>query len=238
MIGWRGPTLAMVPAFALLIALGWWQIGRKAEKEALLAAIATRASGPAIALWPEPMWQSLVAEEIIFQKVAIEGQFHTEPTLRLYALRDTDPGRTLPEAGWYVLTPFEVHGGGLVLVNRGFVGINQPSPPPPGSRLKLEAFVRPNETPSLFSAADNPIANAWYTRDSRAMAVKQSLPPVAPFTLDQITPNPSGVPDARVKPASLPNRHLEYALTWFSLALTLLGVWAVFVAGRLKRRPG
>jgi surfeit locus 1 family protein len=46
--------------------------------------------------------------------------------------------------------------------------------------------------------------------------------------------NPGGFPKGGVTRLTLPNRHLEYALTWYGLALTLVGVYAVFAAGRLR----
>jgi surfeit locus 1 family protein len=36
----------------------------------------------------------------------------------------------------------------------------------------------------------------------------------------------------------LPNRHLEYALTWYGLAAALLGVFAAFAVTRWRQPPG
>jgi surfeit locus 1 family protein len=45
---------------------------------------------------------------------------------------------------------------------------------------------------------------------------------------------PGGLPRGGVTRLSLPNRHLEYALTWYGLAATLLGVYSVFSINRLR----
>ena len=59
-----------------------------------------------------------------------------------------------------------------------------------------------------------------------------------PFTIDaDARPEPpGGLPRGGVTRLDLPNRHLEYALTWYGLALTLIGVYAAFAASRLRIR--
>ena len=56
----------------------------------------------------------------------------------------------------------------------------------------------------------------------------------APFFLDAEA-QPGGLAQGRGNPLGLPNRHLEYALTWYGLALALIGVYSVFIVGRLRR---
>jgi surfeit locus 1 family protein len=57
-----------------------------------------------------------------------------------------------------------------------------------------------------------------------------------PFFVDaEASPeNPGGFPKGGVTRLALSNRHLEYALTWYGLALTLIGVFAAFAVGRLR----
>ena len=45
---------------------------------------------------------------------------------------------------------------------------------------------------------------------------------------------PGGLPKGGVTRVALPNRHLEYALTWYGLALTLIGVYLAFAISRLR----
>lgn len=229
------PLIAILPALVLLCGLGIWQLERKQEKEALIAAIATRSNPPALKLWREAQWAGLLGPDIIFQRVTAAGSFLPEPTFRLYALREDAPGRARAEAGWYVLTPFRLRDGGLVIVNRGFIEAHAPLPPPLAGEIVIEALVRPGEKPGWFAAEDDSKTNSWYTRDPGKMAKSAGLAAVAPFMLDEVTPELPGRLRLDKKPPALPNRHLEYALTWFALALTLGAVGAVFIAGRLKR---
>jgi surfeit locus 1 family protein len=65
------------------------------------------------------------------------------------------------------------------------------------------------------------------------MTARAGLPAdskVVPFFVDaDRTPNPGGFPIGGVTIVDLPNNHLQYALTWFGLALTLIGVFAAYV---------
>ena len=49
---------------------------------------------------------------------------------------------------------------------------------------------------------------------------------------------PGGLPKGGVTRLDLPNRHLEYAITWYGLALTLVGVYAAFARGRWRACAG
>jgi surfeit locus 1 family protein len=62
---------------------------------------------------------------------------------------------------------------------------------------------------------------------------------VLPFVIEadaQPLP-PGGLPKGGVTRIALPNRHLEYAVTWYGIALTLVGVYLVFAINRLRASP-
>ena len=70
----------------------------------------------------------------------------------------------------------------------------------------------------------------------RDRAAADHLTHVMPFYLTaDATPVPGGYPigGARV---SLPNNHLEYALTWYGLAALCVIYYVLFIRGRLKER--
>jgi len=61
------------------------------------------------------------------------------------------------------------------------------------------------------------------------MALADRLDRVAPLYIDSdTTPNPGGWPKGGVTRLQLPNDHLQYAITWFSLAVALIVVYFVF----------
>jgi surfeit locus 1 family protein len=91
------------------------------------------------------------------------------------------------------------------------------------------------EARSYFTPADDPAKNLWFVRDPAAIAAAKGLS-VAPFYIEQESPAAAGGPlVGRLQP-SLPNNHLQYALTWYALALVLAAVFVVWAVG--NRRMG
>lgn len=235
---WLLPTLAMLPALAVLVLLGTWQLERKSWKEALIAIATSRAFGQAQPLAPQSALASLDPDAIDFERVSLRGTFRAQE-FHLFGIREAGPGHAEPEPGWFVYAPVDVEGGGVVIVDRGFVPMEEKGAAaarrPPEGEIAIEGIVRRAEARTLFSAADDPEKNAWYTRDAHAFATGVGLADAAPFTVEQATPNPTGRPIVDPPRVTFPNRHLEYAITWYGLALTLIGVWAAFVWGRMRR---
>jgi surfeit locus 1 family protein len=228
-------------AFAILIALGFWQLARKGEKEALIAAVQARAHGPAEALPAPAAWPGLDLARLDYRRVRLDGRFRPDREAHVYGIAN-DPRTRAAQPGWFVYAPFELVGGGVVLVNRGFVPVDRKDPrarpePPLGAAVVIEGLVRTPEERGLFRPADDPAANVLHTRDPAALARALGVA-AAPFTVDQATPNPAELPRAGLTRLVFPNRHLEYALTWFGLAATLVGVWGAYVFGRRRRHSG
>ena len=92
--------------------------------------------------------------------------------------------------------------------------------------------LRQPESGNSFSAPNTP--QRWYTRDVPAMAATLKAPNPAPLVIMAETatnPEWQGLIPAPI-PADIPNRHLEYALTWYGLAAALLGVYAAVLFRR------
>lgn len=89
----------------------------------------------------------------------------------------------------------------------------------------------------MFDGVADPAKNIWYVR-----APAEMWPADPDGTLnemwayvDQTGPIPAGgFPLPLAGKIELSNLHLEYAITWYGLALTLLGVYSVYAWGRLK----
>ena len=246
------PTLLSVAALAVLLGLGTWQLQRKAWKESLIAAITARTRAE-----PRPLdgHVLLIAGPVgaEYLRVRATGSFVHGQERHVFM-----PGREGP--GWLVVTPLVREDGPLVLVNRGWVpdALRDPAKRPAGQlrgKVDVVGLLRAAERPGWFQAVNDPRANAWYWRDVAAMwrcrpgteasqdCRRLSMPPelkhlpaALPFVLDaEPTPaNPGGWPRGGATNLSIPNRHLEYAVTWYGLAATLLGVFAAFARGRLR----
>jgi cytochrome oxidase assembly protein ShyY1 len=92
------------------------------------------------------------------------------------------------------------------------------------------------ETRGMFTPAYDPKSNVWYLREPQAIADAKKWANAAPFYIDQEAPvPPGGLPLPGKLEVHLTDNHLQYALTWFGLALALVGVYVVWLAGRLRR---
>jgi surfeit locus 1 family protein len=97
----------------------------------------------------------------------------------------------------------------------------------------VEGLLRAPEARNPFTPDDKPEQRLFYARDAAAIAAGLGLTGVAPFTLDDRASGPSGLPQGGETRLTFTNRHMEYALTWYGLAASLM---AVMVAAFLRRR--
>lgn len=232
-------TLLTLGALAAPLSLGIWQLERRAWKSGLIAKIGTRAKGEPVPLRRAmQIWRE--TGEIEYYRVTLEGRFQHGQERHLYALHNT-------EQGWRIITPLQTEDGALVLVDRGFVphALKEAQSRRAsliGGKARLTGLARAPEVKSWFLPENEAAANRWFWRDLQGMAASiyaqdaASMARLAPFYIEaEAAPAPAGWPKGGVTRLQLPNRHLEYALTWFGVALALLGVYAFFVGSRLRR---
>jgi surfeit locus 1 family protein len=220
------PTVFTVPVMLLLLGLGFWQIERLFWKREL---IAQRQAAVAAAATAVPQsFQEARADE--FHHVTDEGVFLHDKEIFLGAT--SEAGRN----GYQVLTPLKEPGGGIVFVNRGFIPaeLKDPATRSAGQisgTVRVVGLVRlpPAEKPAWFLPDNRVDLNYWFWIDLPAMAVTEQLNRVASFYIDaDTTPNLGGWPKGGVTRLELPNDHLQYAITWFSLAVALIVVYFLF----------
>ncbi|SCY89009.1 SURF1 family protein [Microvirga guangxiensis] len=233
------PGVAALIALAILLSLGTWQMQRKAWKESLIQQIETRAYGEPGAILPESEWARWHADQDEFRKVRVTGTFLHDLEAHVYGLA---PGtrQGAPIQGYYILTPLRLATGGIVMINRGFVptDLKNPATRPqsqPSGQVTVTGLVRAPEARNIFTPNDDLARNLWFARNPQAIAAARGLESVAPFLIDaDATPNPGGWPRGGQTPLTLPNNHLQYAVTWYGIALTLVAVFAAFAWRRIK----
>jgi surfeit locus 1 family protein len=230
-----GLTVATILALILLLGLGVWQLQRLKWKEGLLAHIAALQSAPARPL--EPELDALAAgRNVDFTRVRLTCPgLGAAPFLELYGLKDG-------QAGWRLVSACAVSSRRYrtVLVDRGFV-IDTVTARPPVDRsaaapVELVGVLRTPDRPSFMTPKNRTDGDRWYSRDIPAMARTLGAAQPAPiFLFAETSSNPgfAGLEPAPL-PAEIPNRHLEYALTWFGLAAALAGVYAAVLLRRRK----
>jgi len=225
-------SVATLLALAVLIGLGVWQLQRRAEKHALLDQIAARTeAGPA------PIEILLATGSYAAYRPATAlGTFDYDKQVYVYAPRTGD-GPTRP--GNKVVTPFRLTSGGTILVDRGWAppdwpAVRDKSRPDPEGEVEVEGMLRPAATPGTFTPAPDLAKRAFYARDSAAIAAALGLTLKSPLILEATAR--LGDPEPLPVEFNIPDNHLNYALTWFSLAVVLLVIYLRFhyVRGRLK----
>ena len=135
-----------------------------------------------------------------------------------------------------MLTPLREPGGRIVFVNRGFIPaeLKDPAKRSAGQisgTVRVAGLLRlpPAEKPAWFLPDNRADLNYWFWIDLPAMAAADELDRVAPFYIDaDATPNPGGWPKGGITRLELRNDHLQYAITWFSLAVALIVVYVLF----------
>ncbi len=263
-------------AFIGFVALGAWQLERRAWKLDLIQRVESRIRAPAIAA-PGPSAWPLIAtprdgkryegkpyegKHYEYVRVEVSGRYLSGADTRVQAV-------TAIGAGYWLLTPLQRADGSIVLINRGFV---TPEWAPEPSRtsavtpygaapeIRVTGLLRLSEPGGAFLRRNAPADGRWYSRDVHAMAAAHGLQRVAPYFIDadavdadaidadSLAANSldaDAVDDARSvaagtvrSGASEPvggltvvrfrNHHLQYALTWFALALMVVAaVWRV-----------
>jgi len=232
-----GLTVATAVALAILIGLGAWQLQRLKWKEGLLAHVAALQHAPARPI--EPALDDLArGRDVDFTRVRVTCPgLATAPFLELFGLKDGEPGARLVSACPVASLRYRT-----VLVDRGFVADTVAERPrvdrAESAPVELVGVLRTPDR-ATFVTPKNPsgAAGRWFSRDVPAMARALGAPPAAApiFLFAETSSNPqfAALRPAPL-PAEIPNRHLEYALTWFGLAAALAGVYLAVLLRRRK----
>jgi len=238
---WRGALMLalLVGAFAILVGLGTWQVQRLHWKEGLLASIDQRIHSAPQGL-AEMERRFAETGDVDYEPVVVGGTFVHSAERHFFATWKGAPG-------YHVYTPLRLDDGRYLFVNRGFVPFDdkEAATRPQGQvegRVELTGLARdpiPGKPSSLVPDND-PAGNIFYWKDLAAMAATSGLPAdaaVLPFFVDAgPAPNPGGLPVGGVTLISLPNSHLQYAITWYGLAASLVAVAGAWFWRRRRAR--
>lgn len=221
------PTLFTIPALIALVGLGIWQVQRLHWKDALIAERQARSGAPAMTL---PATVESPAD-LEFYPVRVRGGFRHDREMYLAA-------RTLGgRPGLHVVTPMILEDGRALLVDRGWIPETRKDPATRAEGqvagvVQLEGLARMGGWKGFgFLKPENlPRENLWFWVDPPAMAAAAGLSGAVKEIYLEAGPaeNPGGLPKGGQTRIQLPNDHLEYAITWFSLALALVVIYVVY----------
>jgi len=223
------PTLWFLPGLALLIGLGVWQIERLHEKEALIASVAAGMRAPPVALADALRTGPQSAE---WHHVRVAGRFLHDKEAYLFAQGP------LGAVGVQIVTPLVQSDGTTVLINRGFVpqALKDPSTRTAAQvrgEVALNGVLRLSQQPGMFTPAPDAKARLWFVKNVPEIAAALGVAIQDPIIIEaDATPNPGGWPLGGQTVLDFPNDHLQYAVTWFGLALALIGVYLLYHRSR------
>ncbi len=234
-------SLFILAAVAVLVGLGIWQLQRRAEKHALIAALDARLTVAPVALPQAAAWAGLAADRDEFRRVAFTATYAPLPDAMVYssgsALRDDISG-----PGAWAFLPARLASGETIAVNAGFVQNTMQdraqqdraaSRLVSGQPVALTGYLRFPESQGALTPAADIGKRLWFTRDvpamARALGWGEGGKSIAPFYVDLESPVPdSGIPKPGPLRVRLKDDHLQYAITWFGLAAVVMfsfGFW-------------
>ncbi len=236
-------TLAMV---TLLIGLGLWQLQRRLEKHALVAALTERLAAAPGPLPPSSQWSALQPVGDEFRRVSFKAKYESLPDAMVYsagsAVREDITG-----PGTWAFLPARLASGETVVINTGFVQNTMQDRPQQdravsrlvtGEPVMLAGYIRFPESAGMLTPAESIAKRLWFTRDHLAMARVLGWGEVAPFYIDLEQPVPAnGIPKPGPLKVHLRDDHLQYAITWFTLAGAVLIAFGIWWRGQRRGTP-
>jgi len=233
-------ALAMV---AVLLSLGFWQLQRRLDKHALIAALTERLAAAPVALPAPRDWAGLDPARDEFRRVTFTATYDQRPDAMVYssgsAVRDDISG-----PGTWAFVPARLPSGESVVINAGFVQNTMQdraqqdravAPLRSGAPVTLTGYLRFPDPGGALTPAGDSVKRLWFSRDLRGIAAALGWGEVAPFYIDLETPAPaSGVPKPAPLSVHLKDDHLQYAITWFGLAGAVAIAFGVWLWGRRR----
>jgi surfeit locus 1 family protein len=188
---------------------------------------------------PPAHWASLDAADDEFTRVAVRAAFDNDQVALVFAGASAfRPDGSGTGAG--VFAPARLERGARVVITRGGgpEAKRDPATRAEGrvaESIDIVGVLRWPEHAGWFTPSGEPARNLWFARDQRALAAAKGWGNVAPFYVELESPTPpGGLPQPGKLTVTLPNNHLQYAITWFALAVVLAAVFAAFVRARTR----
>ncbi len=237
-----------IALFLGFLALGTWQVQRRAWKIALIERVEQRVHSAPVAVPQPSQWPQINAANYEYLPVTVHGISLDNQGVLTKAL--TEAG-----AGFWLITPLQLADGTQILINRGFTpekmraqwlkeiaqATNSSEP------VTVTGLMRMSETGGGFLRKNDATNQQWFSRDVAAIAQSKGLTHAAPYFIDQGLPKSNPAYQATKDTAMLEvlrpgmtviqfaNSHLVYALTWYGLAIMVLGAcWLVIRPSRTE----
>ncbi|MFO0995652.1 MAG: SURF1 family protein [Alphaproteobacteria bacterium] len=217
------PTVITALGVLILVGLGTWQLHRLAWKEKIVRSIEAHSTAPVLDGLPD----DVPPAELAFRHVRLTGTFLHDKEMYL-------TGRTHKGVvGLHVVTPLRLEDGRIVLVDRGWVPPDRAEPRLRSEGLsdepvEVEGMIRTKAHRGPLTPDNRPDQNLWFHINVSEMA-KYAGVALLPFYVEAGSAvNPGGYPVGSDRPIEVRNDHLQYAATWYALAVALVVIYVVY----------
>jgi cytochrome oxidase assembly protein ShyY1 len=240
-VGFGVFTIVMV---ALFVGLGVWQLQRRVEKHALIAALTERLAAAPAPLPPPSEWSALTPAKDEFRRVSFAATYQPLADAMVYS-SGSSVREDISGPGTWAFVPARLENGETVVINTGFVpntmqdravedrAVAQLITRQP---VTLTGYIRFPESAGVLTPSENLTKRLWFTRDHLAMARALNWQNVAPFYIDLEQPVPAnGIPKPGPLEVHLKDDHMQYAITWFTLAAAVVIAFGVWMRGQAHR---
>ena len=231
------PTIAVLILLPVLLALGFWQLDRAAQKSALYGQYVQRSNMPSVSL-NTALAIGKNPKDLLWRRTTISGVYASDHQFLLD--NQVLDGR----AGYFIFTPFRLDGtGAYVLVNRGWLPANPdrtriPALSTPSGAMRLDGFIK--EPPITGIALSEDMYEDLAQGIMRVQKidldaiVRRSGRPLLPVIIRLEPGAASGFVRRWRDPGSGREKHLGYAFQWFLMGAVLI---IVYIALNLKKTP-
>lgn len=218
--GWTVTGLTFI-ALLILIGLGTWQARKIGPKSDLILKIE---NGLGVDAVPLPVHLDAPGSQE-YKRFEFEGRVHAAKPAKIFA------PNTKGKSGYHLYLPVKHKFGRWVMVNWGWMPFDTKELPDlrQGKMVKLSGVLLANPKAGSFTPKNDPDQNVWYLADIFQLFDHFKLDEFYHFRIVADHQVDLGdLPLGGQVRVDIPNDHFEYMLTWYGLALGLLGVYVAF----------
>lgn len=213
-----------IPMLVILCLLGNWQVERLDWKLDLIEKMEQRFGLPAVLLPP----QVDDTDDWVYRHSSVRGRFLHMREMPLYSIGPNG------KPGYDLFTPLQARDGRYVIINRGWVPehlkeqVSRPNTIVAGE-VEVIGVLRKSWIKERFAPDNEPQRNLWYYGNLPEMAQAKGLSTVFPMFLYQDKTTEAGsFPIGGRSRLKIVNNHLDYAMTWYGLAIVLFVIYLIF----------
>ena len=198
----------------LFCALGTWQLVRLQWKNNLINQISEGLKSPAI------NYSNKIQTN--YQRISVNGEYDFEKQIYLYSLNEKG------KPGYDVITPFKTKRLENILVNRGWIETVQKNKNEINKikTSKIEGLLLKNVKKNIFKPDNEIKNNIWFSINSKD--VKKFTGITFNEHILYLEDKNINTPKPKQITIDLPNNHLKYALTWYSISISIFAYFLYF----------